>query len=353
MNAILGFGQLLEFSQLTEAQRDNLGYIMGSGRHLLNLINDVLEVSRVECGTTSVFLERVSLGDILHECVDLMQPMAKAHDVSLELADPSSSFVSADQQRLRQVVLNILSNAIKYNKRGGRVSISASELVEGWVSVHVLDTGPGISVEMQTRLYTPFDRLGAEALGIEGTGLGLSLSKALIEAMGGTITVQSEEGSGSCFTVTLSRIDPKSPRTVEPSDTARSVGETPVCKVLLIEDNPINRELMTRIFSKSSLIRLLSATSGESGLEMALEDPPDLVLLDLHLPGMSGRDVLRQLRSEPELKDVPVIIVSADAFLNQRELLLSEGAFRYVTKPIDVPELIRAVDAALASRSSE
>jgi CheY-like chemotaxis protein len=131
------------------------------------------------------------------------------------------------------------------------------------------------------------------------------------------------------------------------------VGETPVCKVLLIEDNPINRELMTRIFSKSSLIRLLSATSGESGLEMALEDPPDLVLLDLHLPGMSGRDVLRQLRSEPELKDVPVIIVSADAFLNQRELLLSEGAFRYVTKPIDVPELIRAVDAALASRSSE
>lgn len=351
MNTILGFGQLLELSNLDDQQRSSLEHMMKSGRHLLNLINEVLDISRVEAGSPGLLPEPLLVTELLAECISLVTPLAAQRSVGLHLEPAPGICVTADLQRLRQVLLNVMSNAIKYNVSGGEVRARVVEKPGDVVSIEIEDTGLGISSEMQARLFTPFDRLGAGSSGIEGTGLGLSLSKAMIEAMGGAITFRSEEGVGSCFYIRLGKSTQQHRSAVDRAAAPMATGEDAASSkktLLLIDDNSRNVELMASIFASRPGFELITAGQGRQGLELAAERKPDLILLDLHLPDMHGTEVLEQICGNPEIKGIPVIVVSADAFPSQVQRLLQGGAFRYVTKPFLLCELMQAVDAALA-----
>jgi len=355
MNSILGFGQLLEFSNLDEGQRDSVDHVLKAGRHLLKLINEVLEIARIEAGATGISLEPVKLMDVIDECISLMQPFAIERGVQLELAGRRSIVVTADRQRLTQVLLNLISNAVKYNVAGGRVTVRVVKQANKFGIVEVVDTGLGISESMRQRLFTPFERLGAESTAVEGTGLGLTLSKSLMEAMGGTLTVDSTEGVGSTFRARLYLAEDKSAKGLaalqsspEPSVWAEIRG-----RVLVIEDNLMNTQLLNRMFSQFPQIELVTAMQGRMGLELARDRPPDAILLDLHLPDMTGRQVLAELKADPNLRDVPVLIITADAFSDHSKSLLEAGAFRYLTKPFILAELISAVASALGKRGEE
>jgi len=350
MNAVLGFGQLLELSITDERQLDNVRQILKGGRHLLGLINDVLEIARIETGSLGISLDKVDLAEVLAESASLMRPMTSERSVRLEVEPLPLVHVVADRQRLRQVVLNLLSNAIKYNVKDGEIKLRATLASPEWVAIEVADTGMGIPKALQERLFVPFERLGAEVMGIEGTGLGLSLSRSLTEAMGGTLTVESTEGVGSCFRVTLAVASLGAPASPELSVGPPVLeGSEQTRKLLVIEDNLTNLELLTQIFERLPHFTLLTAMQGRLGLDLAAEHRPDVILLDLHLPDMSGKDVLHALRADPVLKGTPVIIVSADALGSQTKALLGAGAFRYITKPFVLSHLMAAVEAALES----
>ena len=350
MNAVLGFGQLLELSITDERQLDNVRQILKGGRHLLGLINDVLEIARIETGSLGISLDKVDLAEVLAESASLMRPMTSERSVRLEVEPLPLVHVVADRQRLRQVVLNLLSNAIKYNVKDGEIKLRATLASPEWVAIEVADTGMGIPKALQERLFVPFERLGAEVMGIEGTGLGLSLSRSLTEAMGGTLTVESTEGVGSCFRVTLAVAGLGAPASPELSVGPPVLeGSEQTRKLLVIEDNLTNLELLTQIFERLPHFTLLTAMQGRLGLDLAAEHRPDVILLDLHLPDMSGKDVLHALRADPVLKGTPVIIVSADALGSQTKALLGAGAFRYITKPFVLSHLMAAVEAALES----
>ena len=279
-----------------------------------------------------------------------MRPMTSERSVRLEVEPLPLVHVVADRQRLRQVVLNLLSNAIKYNVKDGEIKLRATLASPEWVAIEVADTGMGIPKALQERLFVPFERLGAEVMGIEGTGLGLSLSRSLTEAMGGTLTVESTEGVGSCFRVTLAVASLGAPASPELSVGPPVLeGSEQTRKLLVIEDNLTNLELLTQIFERLPHFTLLTAMQGRLGLDLAAEHRPDVILLDLHLPDMSGKDVLHALRADPVLKGTPVIIVSADALGSQTKALLGAGAFRYITKPFVPSHLMAAVEAALES----
>lgn len=348
MNAILGFGQLLELSHLDEQQRDSTHHIMKAGLHLLGLIDDILEISRIEIGSLGISLEPVELNEVLVECINLMRPMAEERLIELDFPETEPTYAIADRQRLRQVLLNLVSNAIKYNSKNGSVTLSLAHNAPETIDIIVRDTGYGIPKTMLDRLFTPFDRLGADSRGIEGTGLGLSLSKSLTNAMGGTLSVESKEGQGSSFTVRIKKASDAGRRELKRANEAAApthAGQK--SKVLVIEDNLTNAELLRRVFERRPGITLLTAMQGRLGLELATEHHPDAVLLDLHLPDMPGREVLLALKAHSELRSVPVIIISADAFAGQSEMMLSAGAFRYVTKPFKIDDLLQAVDQAL------
>jgi len=349
MNSILGFGQLLELSELDADQRDSVNHILKGGRHLLTLINEVLEISRIEAGALTISLEPVEVADVLQEAISLMRPFAKDHGVTLNLDGLPSVFVMADRHRLSQVLLNLVSNAIKYNVASGSVSMRSGANSDSLAFIEVVDTGKGISEEMLTRMFVPFDRLAAEATGIEGTGLGLTLSKSLTETMGGTLTVESKVGAGSCFRIQLTLADDVKSREVM---STKAVFDPAVWgsikgRVLVIEDNAMNSRLLTRIFEECPQIELVTTMQGRLGLELAEKHPPSAILLDLHLPDMQGQDVLAELRANPILRDVPVIILTADAFTDRSQSLLEAGAFRYLTKPFILNELVAAIADAL------
>lgn len=354
MNAILGFGQLLELSELDEMQADNLHQILKGGRHLLGLINDVLEISRIETGSLGISLERVDLAQVLSESGSLMKATASERGITLMVEEMTPTYVVADRQRLRQVILNLVSNGIKYNVKSGSVVVRTKASGSGFISIEVADTGIGISPCMQEKLFQPFERLGAEGSGIEGTGLGLSLSKSLTEAMGGTLTYESCEGSGSTFRVRLSLSAPEEKEALLAKVSAirpLESGEAPL-SILVIEDNLTNIELLRRLFASQPNIKFDVAMNGIAGLEQANSRRPDVILLDLHLPDMNGRQVLIAMKGDPVLKDIPVIIISADAFSKQTDSLLSAGAFRYITKPFVLEELMLALEAALGQAAS-
>lgn len=349
MNAILGFGQLLEFSDLTESQKENVTEILKGGRHLLGLINDVLEISRIETGSLSISLEKVNVRDVLGEAVSLMKPLAAERSLEIVVEEFPDTVVVADQQRLRQVLLNLLSNAVKYSYKGGTIRTRVGR-EDGHVRIEVVDEGIGISKDLEERLFVPFDRLGAEATGVEGTGLGLPLSQSLVEAMGGELNVVSEVGNGSTFVVKLvgadsDVIDLQSE--ASKVDNGYAVTGEPR-KVLVIEDNLANTELLAKLFALRPHIQLITSMQGRLGLDLALEHVPDAILLDLHLPDTTGREILLALKAEPKLKDIPVIITSADVHATQSLALVEAGAFRYLTKPFVLEELLRTVDEALA-----
>jgi signal transduction histidine kinase/CheY-like chemotaxis protein len=353
LNAVLGFSQLLELDELTPDQEQAVGQITRGGRHLLDLINEILDISQIETGTLAMSPEAIGVGELLTETVELVRPLAAERRVHLLGIDERSRdiFLFADRQRLKQILLNLLGNAIKYNRDGGTVSITCSTPVPGKVRIQVVDTGPGIPHEQHALLFTPFERLGAERTTVEGTGIGLALSQRLTEVMGGTIGVESTVGRGSTFWVEFPVVEGPVQR-VERLDqlrgaaAARSVdGVGPV--VLHIEDNLSNTKLIERVLAQRPGVSLIPAMQGRLGLEFARQHRPALILLDLNLADMSGEDVLRLLRDDPATSQIPVVIVSADAMPRQVQRLLAQGATAYITKPIDVRQLLEVVDRAL------
>ena len=356
LNAILGFSQLLKsdpaFPEQSE-QHDSLSEISDAGRHLLNLVDEVLDLSRIEQGQLDVRIESVRIMPLVQECLSLMKPIAGDREISMHLEVESNLAVRADRTHLKEVVLNLLSNAIKYNKPKGSVSIKSGETASGGIVIEIVDTGRGIADEQMDRLFQPFERLGDALDGIEGTGIGLALAKKLTELMDGEIGVESVAGEGSRFWIEL----PDSGRTRVNNGAGKQDGETavqvldetePVRRSLLyIEDNPSNMRLVRRALATRPELRLLEAVDGEAGLELARNEHPDLILLDLNLPGRDGLSILREMRADADLSAIPVIAVTANATASDREMGLEAGLDGYVTKPISIPEFIQTIDQVL------
>jgi PAS domain S-box-containing protein len=357
MNAILGFGQLLVSDTrhpLPEQQRAHVGEILRGARHLLNLINEVLDLALVETGKLQVSLEPVQLAELLQECIGLVHPLARADGIDVKLVDEAgcACFVVADRTRLKQVLLNLVSNAIKYNRTQGHVHIACTAEARS-VRIGISDNGPGLSAPQAARLFQAFERLDAVRTGVEGAGLGLALSKHLMDAMGGEIGLDSEVGIGSTFWLRLPRAEaPALQGRVElaaPPLLGDSLPPARLRKVLYIEDNPVNVLLMEAMLGRVAGLRMISAPLPMLGLQMALDERPDLILLDIQLPGMDGFEVLRRLRLNEAGRHVPVIAVSANAMAHDVEHGLAAGFVRYLTKPLDMQELLAAVEAALAA----
>jgi len=351
LNAVLGFAQVLELEPLTPAQGDSVGHVLRAGRHLLGLIDEVLDISRIESGHLALSLEPVQLPELLRGPLDLIRPLAAKRNIHLhsDAESVGDLYVRADRNRLHQVLLNLLSNAVKYNRHGGRVSVSYEEAAGPRARITVTDTGPGIAPDKMNRLFSPFDRLDAEQLGIEGTGLGLALSKRLIELMQGTIGADSVVDQGSTFWVELPRAESPSERWTRPVEgppPAAAVSSRPVT-VLYIEDNLSNLRLIERILALRPEVTLLSAMQGGLGLDLAREHRPDVILLDLNLPDMPGGEVLHRLLADPRTQKIPVVVISADATAGQIRRLQAAGARTYMTKPLDVKAFLTLLDEIL------
>ena len=353
LNAILGFGQLLERQNPTAQQRARVEHIMSAGRHLLNLINEVLDLSRIEAGHLQLSVEPVAVADVLEEALDLMRPLAaeRAMQLVVDARLDKDLFVLADRQRLKQVLLNLLTNAVKYTAIRGRIAVSVQHSGPTTTRIVVTDTGAGIATEKLVRLFTPFDRLDVEQSGVEGTGLGLALCQRLMHAMAGDIGVKSAAGKGSAFWIELPAVD--SPLKALPRSRTRAVDDASMAgagKILYIEDNLSNLTLVEEMLAEQPGIELLTAMQGGLGLELARQHSPDLILLDLHLPDLRGHEVLARLRQDEITRDIPVVVISADATVRQIQRLMAAGARSYLTKPLDIGEFFRVIDETMRGR---
>jgi protein-histidine pros-kinase len=349
LNAILGFSQLLTLEALSDEQHDSVDHVLRAGRHLLELINEVLDISRIEAGRLSLSSEPVSVDDVLREALDLVRPLAQEHDIKVDVEPRQEKLhVLADRQRIRQVLLNLLTNAVKYNREAGSVTLACEPVTPGTLRISVSDTGPGIANDKLSRVFTPFDRLDAEQGDVEGTGLGLALSKGLVEAMGGSIGVDSTPGVGSTFWIDLPQTESWLDREELQSTGIDQPSLAQARTVLYIEDNVASAQLMERIFSRWPDVKLISAMQGRMGLELARQHLPDLILLDLHLPDIQGLEVLQKLREDPATRHIPVVVTSADATPGQIARLRAAGADEYLTKPLDIPAFSERVRELLA-----
>lgn len=352
LNAILGFSQLLEFADLGDDEQDNVEQIRRAGRHLLSLINDAMDISRIESGNLSMSLEPVRVRDVVEASIDMVRTAASDQRITLTVAgaDPAT-FVRADQQRFTQVMVNLLSNAIKYNRPAGRVDVRWQRTGDGdgdggTVRIDVADTGIGIAADRLADVFVPFERLGAETTSIDGTGIGLTLTRSMVTAMGGRLTVDSTVGHGSTFSVDL------------PLASAPESGESPAAgagedagngpdTVVYVEDNVSNLTLMRRIFSRRPGVHLVIVSNGGEALEAIVRARPCLVLLDLHLPGSDGGEILAAVRShaDPAVAATPVIMVTADLTPGTERRLMAAGANAFLPKPVDIASLLAQVDA--------
>jgi signal transduction histidine kinase/CheY-like chemotaxis protein len=352
LNAILGFAQLLELEDLREQQRESLHYILSAARHLLGLINEVLDIAAIEAGRLPLSLEPVPVADVVAEVVSLIRPLADQHGILLASSSPScDAHVMGDRQRLKQVLLNLVSNAVKYNHEAGSVHVDCENVAGERLRVKVSDTGPGIPAESIERLFVPFERLENQHEAIEGSGLGLPLSKRLAEAMGGILELATTVGQGTTFWVELPLAEGPVQRAERqeregPPQAASLTG--PDMTVLYIEDNLSNMQLVERILGRRPNVRLISAMRPLLGLDLAREHHPDLVLLDLHLPDMPGQEVLARLRANPTTAGIPVVVLSADARPSLIRELREQGARAFMTKPLDVKKFLDLLDEVAA-----
>ncbi len=353
LNAVLGFGQLLEHHLVETEYFDFARHVVRAGRHLLDLINEVLDIARIESGEMSVSPEPVAVATIVGETALLMQPFAEAAGITISvIPGPLTEYALADRQRLRQILLNLISNAVKYNREGGGVWVTWSADGDDEVSITVRDDGPGISPDLYQRVFVAFDRLGAEARGIEGTGVGLTVTRSLTELMNGTLSFESAVGKGTTFKVGLptaneplaSIPDHVAPK---PHDPAIAGSAT----VLYIEDNEPNVRVMESVLALRPEWRLIHAGLASLGLELARSQEPDLILLDVHLPDSSGQEVLASLKSDPRTAEIDVIVLSADASSQQIKRLLAAGAAQYITKPLDLTEVLAILDRTAAEKA--
>ncbi len=359
LNAILGFGQLLQMQSLPPAQHERVGHIVNAGRHLLDLINEVLDIARIEAGRVELSLEPVRVADALTETLDLIRPLAHERGVTLDALPADhplrDGHVMADRQRFKQVLLNLFSNAVKYNRQGGAVRIAFEHGEAGSLRVSVSDTGVGIAPENLSRLFVAFDRLGAEHSTVQGTGLGLALSKRLIEAMGGFVGVESKPNEGTRFWIDLPRADSQLELIARQAVGASPSGMgalTGVHDVLYIEDNLSNLTLIEHLLADHPEIRLMTAMQGGLGLDLARQHRPELILLDLHLPDLPGWDVLAALQADEATRAIPVVVVSADATPRQVEKLMKAGARAYLTKPLEVERFQRLLRQLLEPQTA-
>jgi PAS domain S-box-containing protein len=350
LNAIIGFSQILETEKLDTTQQESVAHILRAGEHLLTLVNEVLDISRVEANRLELSLEPVAVEQVLEAAIALVKNQARDKQVTIHFdkAHPCFYFALADRQRLSQVMINLLSNGIKYNRSGGQLTISCTSEGES-IRIAVKDTGWGMTPEDLRKIFTPFERLNATNTDIEGTGLGLALSKNLVEAMNGRLTAQSVPGEGSTFSVELpiSKAPPIASQDAQPEAFTTDSTLPGSYAVLSIEDNISNYRLMEMIFKKRPGVRLLGAMQGSLGLELAHQHRPDLILLDMQLPDMSGAEVLHKLRADSATANIPVVICSADATEVQIQRMLAAGAIDYITKPISVSRLLSVLDNIL------
>jgi len=354
MNAILGFSQIIAMDTKRDTVEAHINEIYNAGRHLMDLINQILELSKIESGTLDVSIENIQIGDLFNECLTLLKPLSEKSNITLinngKHCDEVS--VAADHTRLKQVLINLLSNAIKYNRENGSVIVSCTILPTKRLRIEIEDTGTGLTPDQQKKLFQPFERLGRETGTIEGTGIGLVITKHLVAKMGGDIGIKNSSNDGSTFFVELniSQTDAgqynQSLSSINELDqpllysNANSITK----KVLYVEDNPANLKVVEAVIAKSHHYQFLSAQTAEQGLQIAKEDQPDLILMDINLPDIDGFEAYRQLKRMRETCDIPVIAVSANAMENDIRKGLEVGFEQYLTKPFDIKELLSVLD---------
>ena len=348
LNSVLGFAQILQMELESSEELEMIGHIVRSGGYLLELINEVLDISRVESGSIGVSLELVPVTALVGECIEMVSGEGAAAGVAITDECDIAPLVRADPQHLKQVLLNLLTNAIKFNRVGGTVTLTCRE-ENGRVRLNVTDTGPGIAPEMHERLFAPFDRLDAESRGIEGNGLGLALSRGLMEAIGGSLGVDSAPGTGSTFWLEL----PLATTSADFAEVERDVASAPESNtavsatILYIEDNMGNVRLMERLLAHRPNVRLITTLSGSVGVELAQEHCPDLILLDVHIPDLSGYEVLERLHGDERTASIPVVMLSADASHEQIQRFTDAGVRDYLTKPLDLKYFLSQLDQYL------
>lgn len=354
LNAILGFGQLLDLGMnaTNDTEKQYVKHIMNSGQHLLALINEVLDLARIDAGKFELKPEQVSVPEVLDECLVLAQPLAKTHGIAISINHPNDSrlFVWADHKCLKQIILNLVSNAIKYNRKDGRVTVSYRKTADEKIRLSITDTGIGIPQDKWGQLFQPFNRIGAENSRIEGTGIGLAITKSLVESMNGKIGFESTTGAGSEFwfelPLALDNIDSSAPLEEKPTNRITDM-ETVKAKILCIEDNLFNQELMKEIMSMFPDIELLMETTAEQGLAIAEKELPQLILMDINLPGMSGIDALRIIRRHHTLAKTPVVALSAASMVEDIEKGMVAGFDAYLTKPFDIQDFKQTIEKIL------
>jgi PAS domain S-box-containing protein len=350
LNGILGFAQLIDLQYEDPKLKDHVNQILKGGRHLLDLINEVLDISRIEAGKLAVSLEPVPVSLVFSHAVDLVRPLADQEDVRIVYDGTCDDVhVLADRQRLMQIFINLLSNGIKYNRRGGSVTVTCVHSDDQTHTLLVTDTGGGISEADRLRLFHPFERFGDVHL--PGTGLGLALSRQLASLMGGSLELQDSNPQGSTFALKLKAVDAQFLAAGAPQGKGPLAGPSEiVAKILCIEDNLSNLKLLENIFTAWGRVTLFPAMQGSIGIELARQHKPDVILLDVHLPDMDGMSVLRKLKADPATAKIPVIVVSADATTSQRKRMLGSGAVAYITKPIDVVLLSKTVQDFISDK---
>jgi PAS domain S-box-containing protein len=354
LNAILGFAQFLDSDTppATPVQKESIDQILHAGWYLLELINEILDLSVVESGKLSLSSEPVSLGEVLNECQKMIEPQAQTRGLNLGFPKIDFSlFIRADRTRLKQVLLNLLSNAIKYNRAGGSVDVTCASVPKGRIRISIIDTGPGLSAGKLAQLFQPFNRLGQESSTEQGTGIGLVMSKRLVELMGGVISVESTVGVGSVFWFELDADE--APQIVLDSTPLSPVAnpqrnqEAPTHTLLYVEDNPANLTLVQKLIARRPELRLLTAVDGLQGIQVARDNLPEVILMDINLPGISGIDAMKILRKDPLTAHIPVLAISANAMAGDIKRGMEAGFFGYLTKPIKVNEFMTALDGAL------
>jgi PAS domain S-box-containing protein len=358
LNGILGFAQLIDTGapEPTPNQKRCLDQILKGGWYLLELINDILDLAQIESGKLSLSLEPVLLRDILRDCQSLTEPLAQKRHISMAFSHRELPPVAVDRTRVKQVLLNLLSNAIKYNTAEGSVAVECLLTPPGFVRISVRDTGRGMHPEQLAQLFQPFNRLGKEVGTEVGTGIGLVVTKRLVELMGGVVGVESTVGVGSVFWVDLP-LATAPPARVENEHAAQirlpDATGLPQRTLLYVEDNPANIALVEQLVLRRADLHLLSAGDGHLGIAYARSMLPDVILMDIHLPGINGLEAMQILRADPQTKHIPIIAVSANAMPNDMETALAAGFFMYLTKPFKIRHFMEALDLALARVDAE
>ncbi|HWB58034.1 MAG TPA: hybrid sensor histidine kinase/response regulator, partial [Chthoniobacteraceae bacterium] len=356
LNVVLGFSQLLEMNLAETEHVESAQHLVKAGKNLLALIDEALDISRIDADKVSLSLHVLPVGEVMLSAIEQARPIAAQRRIEFvdQLNSRGVKHVIADSQRLQQVFYNLLSNAVKYNKPEGRVTVWCAERAGNKLAVSVTDTGSGIPAEKLSQLFTPFERLGADQEGIEGSGLGLALSKRLVELMDGALEVSSVPGEGSTFSVVLPMASSPVQKLERLSDERLTSREksalAATSRVLYIEADISNVRLVEKLLKPYRKIGLLFAQDARQGLQMALQNPPDLILLDLDFPDKAGEEVLQKLRVAPSTSQAPIVVMSADTRPPRIEQMLKQGATQYLTKPIDVNKLIVVIGASINVR---